>query len=70
MTVLSSFVVWSTWSVAFIVPFWSNRGRSRQGVINAVAMVAIMAVVHLVGYRLYRRQAARPPANRPAESDG
>jgi hypothetical protein len=51
-----SFVLVSVLGCVFLVRYWSSVGHPERGVTRALAFVAIMAAVHVVGYRAYRRQ--------------
>ncbi len=52
----TSFVVTSALGCAFIYLYWSAKGAAGIGIGRAIAFVAIMACVYVIGYLLYQQQ--------------
>jgi hypothetical protein len=65
VAIVVSFLVTSTLGVAYILggEFLFHRGSFRDfalvGIVQSLRMVVIMAVIHSVGYWLYRHQGGR-----------
>ncbi len=56
LTVCGSFVVLAVLGCAFVFRYWWSAGAPTVGIARCLVFAGIMAGVHLVGFRLWKRQ--------------
>ena len=61
LVMCASFLVLSGLGCAFIFGYWSRAGAAGVGIVRSVGFVAILAGIHFVGYRMWKRQQTASP---------